>query len=118
MRAKDSLGRYGEQLALEHLRGNGFEVLAQNWRCRWGEIDIVGLDGDCLVVCEVKTRRSLAAGGPFEAVTPAKLRRLRRLTATWLAGQDQHFTDVRIDVVGIVRPPRGPARLEHLKAVG
>jgi putative endonuclease len=118
MRAKDSLGRYGEELALTHLRSVGWEVLARNWRCRWGEIDIVGLDHECLVVCEVKTRRSLAAGGPLEAVTPAKLQRLRRLTAAWLAGQERYFAEIRIDVVGIIRPPQGPALLQHLKAVG
>ena len=118
MRAKDSLGRYGEELAVVHLRDLGWQVLARNWRCRWGEIDVVALDGDCLVVCEVKTRRSMAAGGPLEAVTPAKLRRLRQLTATWLAGQDRYFAEVRIDVVGIVRPAQGPALLKHLKAVG
>ena len=118
MRVKDSLGRHGEDIAVAHLQTVGMHVLVRNWRCSLGEIDVVALDGECLVVCEVKTRRSLAAGSPLEAVTPAKLGRLRRLTATWLAAQDQHFPDVRIDVVGVLRPRRGPAVIEHLKAVG
>jgi putative endonuclease len=118
MGAKDALGRDGEEIAVGHLRAEGLEVLARNWRCRLGEIDIVALDGDCLVVCEVKTRRSVAAGGPLEAVTPVKLGRLRRLTGAWLAGQDRYFADVRIDVVGVFRPLDGPDVVEHLKAVG
>jgi putative endonuclease len=118
VRVKDSLGRHGEEIAVTHLRAAGLEVLERNWRCSLGEIDVVALDGDCLVVCEVKTRRSAAAGSPLEAVTPVKLGRLRRLTAAWLAAHDQHFGDVRIDVVGILRPRRGPVLIEHLKAVG
>ena len=57
MRAKDAVGRYGEDVAARHLTEAGLVVLARNWRCREGEIDIVARDGDVLVVCEVKTRR-------------------------------------------------------------
>jgi putative endonuclease len=92
-------------------------VLARRWRCAQGEIDIVALDGDCLVVCEVKTRRSVLAGTPAEAVTPAKLTRLRRLAAAWLEQQPQAFPEVRIDVVAVLVPRRGAARLEHLRGV-
>jgi putative endonuclease len=117
VRAKDSLGRYGEDVAVEHLKAAGLQVLERNWRCRLGEIDVVAVDGDCLVVCEVKTRRSVTAGAPLEAVTRAKLGRLRRLTAAWLADQDRHFGQIRIDVIGVLRPPRGPMVIEHLKWV-
>jgi putative endonuclease len=113
-----AVGQYGEKVAAAHLESAGFEVLARNWRCARGEIDIVALDGDCLVVCEVKTRRSAACGGPLEAVTPAKVDRLRRLAATWLAAQDRYFRQVRIDVVAVHRPARGPAQVEHLRGVG
>jgi putative endonuclease len=117
LRAKDGLGRYGEQVAVAHLQAAGLEVLQRNWRCALGEIDVVAVDGDCLVVCEVKTRRSVVAGSPLEAVTAAKLARLRRLTAAWLAEQDRHFAQIRIDVVGVLRPARGPALVEHLRGV-
>lgn len=118
MGATAAVGRYGERVAAAHLVAQGMQVLATNWRCRYGEIDIVALDGRCLVVCEVKTRRSAVCGGPFEAVTPSKLQRLRRLAGAWLAAQDRHFAEVRIDVVGVHRPDRGPAVVEHLRAVG
>jgi putative endonuclease len=115
--AKAELGRYGEDLAASHLEATGCRILARNWRCRLGEIDLVALDRQCLVVCEVKTRQSLAAGDPLEAVTGLKGARLRRLAGAWLSAQPRFFPDVRIDVVGIVRPASGTARLVHLKGV-
>jgi putative endonuclease len=117
MAAKDTVGRYGEDVAARHLVGLGYVVLGRNWRCALGEIDIVARDGDCLVVCEVKTRRSDTFGHPAEAVTWRKLARLRQLTACWLAESGMHPPSVRIDVVAVLRPPSGPALVEHLRAV-
>jgi putative endonuclease len=117
VRAIDAVGDYGERLAERLLVGQGMTVLERRWRCRQGEIDIVALDGECLVVCEVKTRRSPVAGTPADAVTPVKLARLRRLTGAWLAQQPRWFPDVRIDVVCVVLPRRGAARVEHLRGV-
>ncbi len=117
MAAKDTVGRYGEDVAARHLAELGYQVLQRNWRCDLGEIDIVARDGDCLVVCEVKTRRGDAFGHPAEAVTQRKLARLRRLAARWLAESGLHPPQVRIDVVAVLRPPSGAARVEHLRAV-
>ena len=117
MAVKDRVGSYGEQVAVNHLQRNGFVVLDRNWRCELGEIDIVARDGDCLVVVEVKTRRSERFGSPAEAVTPAKLGRLRRLTARWLADAGVHPPRVRIDVVSVRPQPSGAAQVEHLRAV-
>jgi putative endonuclease len=117
VRAIDAVGEYGERLAERLLVGQGMTVLERRWRCRQGEIDLVAVDGECLVVCEVKTRRSQLAGSPAEAVTPVKLARLRRLAGAWLAQQPRRFPEIRIDVVCVVVPRRGPARLEHLRGV-
>ena len=117
MGTREALGRHGEEVAAEYLRGVGMVVLERNWRCRLGEIDIVAVEGDCLAVCEVKTRRVLLAGGPIEAVTPVKLTRLRRLTAIWLAGQQRRFAQVRIDVVGVFVSTAGRSTVRHLKGV-
>jgi putative endonuclease len=117
VRATDAVGDYGERLAQRHLAAQGMTVLGRGWRCTEGEIDILALDGDCLVVCEVKTRRSLAAGTPLDAVTPTKMARLRRLAAAWLSENGGGYRDVRIDVVGVVVPPRGRATVEHLRGV-
>jgi putative endonuclease len=112
-----AVGRYGERMAGEHLEKQGMRVIDRNWRTARGEIDIVAVDGECLVVCEVKTRRSGVCGDPFDAVTPLKLARLRRLAAAWLAEHQGFYRDVRIDVVAVHRPSRGPARIEHLRGV-
>lgn len=117
MRATDALGEYGERIAARHLTDAGMQILDRRWRCRHGEIDLIALDGPCLVVCEVKTRRSVAAGTALEAVTPAKLRRLHRLAAVWLIEQRHWFPQVRIDVVAVTVPRCGAPQIEHLRAV-
>ena len=116
----NALGAYGERLAARYLTEVGMTIVDRNWRCDQGEIDIVAMDDTCLVIVEVKTRRSLMFGSPVEAVTAAKAARLRRLAACWMTEHRSlvdSFADVRIDVIGILRPVRGPAQIEHLVAV-
>ena len=119
----NAVGAYGERLAARYLAELGMAILDRNWRCDQGEIDIVALDGTCLVIVEVKTRRTLAFGAPVEAVTPVKAARLRRLAGCWLAERRSlveslpEVADIRIDVIGVFRPSRGPAHIEHLVSV-
>lgn len=115
---RQALGAYGEELAARHLSERGLVVLDRNWRCPQGEIDLVLRDGDTLVVCEVKTRSGVGYGTPHEAVTPAKLQRLRVLGARWLADHGLTVREVRIDLVAVVRPPRGACVLEHVPGLG
>lgn len=118
MRAKDALGRYGEDVAARHLVEQGIEVLERNWRCDAGELDIVGREGRVLVVCEVKTRRGNAFGTPLEAVTRAKAARLRRLATRWLAEHEMRPDLVRFDVIGVLQHRRGDAaQVEHVRGV-
>jgi putative endonuclease len=114
-RAKDAVGAYGERVAVRYLTGQGMVLLDQNWRCPAGEIDAVLRDGDVLVVAEVKTRRSNRFGTPAEALTPAKVARLRRLAAIWLAQARIRPREVRFDVVSVLPRPAGPAEVEHLR---
>jgi putative endonuclease len=114
------IGAFGEQLAVDHLTASGLRVLARNWRCRYGELDVIAADTAARVVVfvEVKTRTTDLYGGVAQAVTPQKVRRLRRLAGVWLAGQDTGWAQVRIDVVG-VRIGHGPtAEITHLQGVG
>ncbi|NMM24972.1 MAG: YraN family protein [Phycicoccus sp.] len=118
--AANAVGAYGERLAARYLTEFGMHILDRNWRCDQGEIDIVAMDDACLVIIEVKTRRSLTFGAPVEAVTAVKAARLRRLAALWLndhRSQVNAVADVRIDVIGVLRPESGPARIEHLVSV-
>jgi putative endonuclease len=117
MRAKDAVGAYGERVAERFLVEAGLVVLERNWRCALGEIDIVARDGDCLVVCEVKTRSSIAYGHPVEAVTRAKAMRLRSLALEWVRTRGVRPREIRVDVVAVLRSARGPAEVSHLKAV-
>ncbi|ARZ67613.1 YraN family protein [Streptomyces sp. HU2014] len=118
MNARGALGRYGEKLAARRLAESGIVILERNWRCREGEIDLVALDADALVVCEVKTRRSGAYEHPMAAVTPAKAGRLRLLAERWLERNGGPPPGgVRIDVVGVVVPDRGAPAIEHVKGV-
>lgn len=122
MGATAAVGRYGEDVAARHLAEAGWTIVERNWRCRdpelGGELDIVALDGQTLVAVEVKTRRSLRAGDPLEAVTPAKLRRLRRLASRWCAERGPSVAHLRLDVVAVTLPKRGAARVTHVVGVG
>ena len=118
-RQRLATGGYGEARAARHLVELGMVVLDRNWRCELGELDLVLRDGDVLVVCEVKTRATAAYGSPLEAVTPAKVARLRRLAARWLEVHGVRAGQVRIDLVGILlSSPAGVAGLEHVRGVG
>jgi putative endonuclease len=126
--ARGALGRFGEEVAARHLVAAGLVVVARNWRCNEGEVDIVALDGEVLVMCEVKTRRGIGFGTPRDAVTPAKAARLRRLASRWLAdqragagddgggaGDRVRYPEVRFDVVSVLRPISGATSVEHLR---
>lgn len=110
-----ALGKWGEDLAVRHLQGQGFEVLDRNWRCREGELDIVARDGRSLVFVEVKTRSGLLYGEPAEAVTWTKARRIRVLATRWLGEQRPPGSwELRFDVVSVLRTSGLPEVL-HLR---
>ncbi len=116
MRVKDAVGRFGEDLAAAWLSDAGLTVLARNWRCPDGELDIVAVDGDTLVFVEVKTRSSLAYGDPAEAVSRAKAARLRTLALRYLAEHDdRYWSQVRFDVVAVLRRTPGGPTVRHLR---
>ena len=114
------IGALGEDLAVEHLTSLGLQVIARNWRCRYGELDIIAADNATrtAVFVEVKTRTSDRFGGVAQAVTPEKVRRLRRLAGLWLAGQDGSWSAVRIDVIGVRIGRQRSPEITHLQAVG
>ncbi len=112
------LGQRGETIAARHLTQRGLVLLDRNWRCEFGEIDLVLRDGEVLVICEVKTRTSTAYGSPLEAVNQAKADRLKRLAFRWLREHDCHPSDVRVDVVGVLVPPGRPVEVEHVEGIG
>lgn len=111
-----TLGEQGEQHVRRYLEMIGYEILATNWRCADGEIDIVALDGREVVVVEVKTRRTRRFGPAVEAVTHEKHLRLRRLAYLWLREQEVDAAAMRIDVIG-VDLDGSEVRLDHRRRV-
>ncbi|HET9443755.1 MAG TPA: YraN family protein [Acidimicrobiales bacterium] len=110
--ARRSLGARGEQLVAEWYEARGYEVVARNWRCREGEIDLIVRAARTYVFCEVKTRTSVAFGTPAEAVTRDKQMRLRRLAAWWLTYESPRpARDIRFDVASVL----GPKQIEVLE---
>lgn len=110
-----AVGAYGERLAARYLTRAGLVVLDRNWRCPYGEIDIIARDGDVVVFCEVKTRRGVTHGTPAEAVDGRKVVRLRRLAAEWLAHATVRPREVRFDLVAVISPRQGAPRVEHVR---
>ncbi|GIF73155.1 YraN family protein [Asanoa siamensis] len=110
-----AVGAWGERQAAQHLADQNFRVVARNWRCPLGEIDIIAWDGETLVFCEVKTRRGRAFGLPAESVVAAKARRLRRLGARWLAVHSARPREVRFDVIAVLVQRPGTVEIDHIR---
>lgn len=110
------LGQRGEDAAAAYLERVGMTVVERNWRSKQGEVDIVALDGTTLVLCEVKTRKTVRAGTPEEAVTPAKQRRYKRLADAYIQAASLDEVDVRFDVITILVIGEDKALLRHHRA--
>lgn len=114
--ARHILGRYGEQAATDFIASLGYELLDRNWHHSLGELDIVAKDANQIVFIEVKTRNGRGFGHPFEAITPAKMARLRQLSAAWLAAKQLGSVAVRMDAISVL-VESGRVHIEHMKRV-
>ncbi|MDO5026127.1 MAG: YraN family protein [Trueperella sp.] len=114
---RSQLGSWGEDCAVTYLKGQGWEILARNWRTRGGELDVVAFDPQrqALVAVEVKTRRTTYAGTAEEAVTPVKLQRIRGLLSEWLAAKGLHVQVIAVDVIGIQLDSQGNYTVNHVR---
>ena len=101
---KRAVGTEYEKRAGAHLKKAGYEIIACNFRCRLGEIDIIAKDGEYLVFVEVKYRRDSTEGHPLEAVTAAKQRKIRQAALCFLMERNlsPDLTEIRFDVIGIL----------------
>ena len=100
--ARRALGVSGEDAAAAWYEANGYEVLARNWRCREGELDLIVRRARTIVFCEVKTRSSVRFGAPAEAVTHEKRQRIRVLAARWLTESPVRPREIRFDVAAVL----------------
>ncbi|MGD2205776.1 MAG: YraN family protein [Anaerolineae bacterium] len=110
---RQGLGRRGETLAAQHLAARGYEIVARNWRCEHGELDLVARDGGCLAFVEVRTRRGRRLGTPEESITATKRARLIDLAQAYV--QEYDWSGYwRIDVVAVEMDRRGRLlRVDH-----
>ncbi len=100
--SRKATGALGEKLAAQYLRQQGYEIVANNWRCATGEVDIIARDGGTLVFVEVRTRHGARHGSPEESITPRKQKKLIELAYEYLAAMASPAADWRIDVVAVV----------------
>jgi putative endonuclease len=99
--ATGPIGARGEDAAAEAYRRRGYRIVARNWRCRLGEIDLVIERGGMLVFCEVKSRRGAGFGGGYEAVTLRKQAKLRALAEAFLQAHGSRPQAIRFDVASV-----------------
>jgi putative endonuclease len=111
---KHAVGKAGEEAAVQYLCQQGYRILERNYRCRFGEIDLIARDGKTLAFIEVKTRRSQRFGPPAAAVTPEKQRHLIKASQVYLTQKRQAYELCRFDVVTIEVDAEVP-RIELIK---
>jgi putative endonuclease len=114
---RSNLGPRGEGAARARLEEAGYRILATNYLCRAGEIDIVAAEGGDVVFVEVRSRRSADHGTPSGTVDRAKWRRMRRAADHFLLARGRPDVPMRYDIVSIVWPPAGEPQIDILKGV-
>lgn len=102
MTYQKQLGAKGEQIASDFLESKGYRIIDQNFSSRFGELDLVALDGEDLVFVEVKTRTNLAFGFPESSITPAKVEKIQNTGLIWLQDHPETTGDWRIDIIAIL----------------
>jgi putative endonuclease len=112
---RQAFGQQGERLAAQYLQQRGCALLAANWRCPHGEIDLIMQQGETLVFVEVKTRRSATTAPAFTAITPRKRQRLIAAAQAYLAAYHDDQIAWRVDAVAVAIPPRGQPIIEHVE---
>ena len=113
---RSRLGSTGEKLARQYLEQTGYRILETNFRCRWGEVDIIAQQDGLLLFVEVKTRRSATFGIPEESITKAKTQRLIAAAETYLDQSQAADSHWRIDLISVEMDRSGKLMpLRHLQ---
>lgn len=107
------LGLRGERIAARLLKKAGYRIVARNYTCPVGEIDLVAVDADTIVFVEVKSRRSTEVAYPEASVTWSKRRQLTRVARYFLQAKSAQERPCRFDVVAVVIPESGKPETEH-----
>lgn len=117
MISNKKIGSDGESLARQYLTARGYRVLEENFRCRLGEIDLIAQEGKTICFIEVKARRSLAQGQPYEAVNFRKKRKLSQMAVFYLKHKFNSLEiPSRFDVISIVQDKNNAPSIQHIKS--
>lgn len=108
------LGDKGEKQAARYLKKKGYKIVASNYRCHYGEIDLIARDADILVFIEVKTRTSCDFGGPAVAVGYRKQQQISKVAHHYLVTHHNDDIDARFDVISILSPSGKKTEIEHI----
>lgn len=111
---RKQLGAAGEKAAEKYLRSQGYRILARNYACPVGELDLICYHDRCIVFVEVKTLASSDAGDPEDRITPAKQRQLARVARAWLAAHREPDCAYRFDAVSVVMSAEGVPGIRHI----
>lgn len=118
MKIASPVGILGEQIAAQYLQKQGYKILETNYSKRYGEIDIVALDGKVLAFVEVKTRISSQYGTPFEAITPWKMKSLIKTAEFYAMSHPKLPQELRIDAVAVkLLPNKEVEEIELMKNI-
>lgn len=118
MKNSKEIGAWAEQLACRHVQGQGWHIIARNFHCRGGELDVVAQKGRCLAFIEVKYRRSNAYGGVLASINKRKRQRLIRAAQVFLQTQPQFRSyQGRFDLVAIYGRPEQQLKLQWLPSI-
>jgi putative endonuclease len=112
---EQQLGKAGEKAACRFLKSSGYHILARNFGCPVGEIDLICRDAESIVFVEVKTRADDAAADPETNITPAKQRRMERAAKVWLARHHWPDCAYRFDAVSVIIPSTREAKVRHIR---
>lgn len=113
MAEHNELGKFGEELAVEFLQKNGYDILETNWTFQKAEIDIIAQNGSVLAVVEVKTRSSIEFGLPQDFVKPKKIQLLVKAVNEYIISNDLD-AEVRFDIIAICKEDKG-YKIEHIE---
>lgn len=107
------LGKKGEQLAVNYLANNNYEIVERNYRFDKAEVDIIAQKGDILAIIEVKTRSTIDFGNPQDFVKPKQIKNLVKAVHEYVTENDLNV-EVRFDIIAIVKEKKG-FKIEHLE---
>ncbi|VAX35453.1 hypothetical protein MNBD_UNCLBAC01-1193 [hydrothermal vent metagenome] len=112
---RKELGRKGEDMAAAYLKRCGYDIIERNFVNKLGELDIIAKDHNVLCFIEVKTRRTLAFGSPFESITKRKQHKIIRVAESYLQYKNFYDVSIRFDCMAVYVQEEGEDQIELIK---